>query len=418
MTAGPEVIIIGAGQGGLCTSYFLSADGIDHALLERGTLGESWSNRRWDSFTLVTPNWTIRLPGAEYRGSDPDGFMGRDDFAAYLARWAGSFGSPVRTGVAAIGVGPGANGRLRVDTPDGPLEAPVVVVATGTMQTPRRPGLAAFVPPRIRQLDAETYRNPADLAPGAVLVVGSGQTGGQITDELRLSGRKVLLSAGGAGRVPRRYRGRDCVAWLAELGFFDRTPDMLESPAQRFRAEVQASGRDGGRTISLHRFRRDGVELLGKLTAVDGERAHFADDLQLNMENADTFSRMFQENVDARIERKGIDAPLPTAEELDGEPPEGGWSVSHRRSIDLGEENVTTIVWATGFSYDFSWIDFPVCDGMGYPVTDRGATSVPGLYFMGLNWMVTRKSGLLYGVGDDARTVAAHIARFLGSRRR
>ena len=414
---GPEVVIIGAGQAGLCTSYFLSAHGIDHALLERGVSGESWSKRRWDSFTLVTPNWTIRLPGAEYRGSDPDGFMGRDDFAAYLARWAGSFGCPVRTGVAATGLGPGTNARLRVDTPDGPLEARVVVVATGTMQTPRRSGLAELVPPRIRQLDAETYRNPADLAPGAALVVGSGQTGGQIADELQLSGRRVLLSTGGAGRVPRRYRGRDCVSWLAELGFFDRTPDMLESPAQRFRAEVQASGRDGGRTISLHRFRRDGVELLGKLTAVDGERAHFADDLQRNMENADRFSRMFQENVDAHVERKGIDAPVPTAEELDGEPPEGDWSVPNRPSIDLGEENVTTIVWATGFSYDFSWIDFPVCDEMGYPATDRGATSVPGLYFMGLNWMVTRKSGLLYGVGDDARTVAAHIARFLGSHR-
>ena len=358
-----------------------------------------------------------QLDHPEYLGPDPHGFMRRDDFAAYLARWAEGFGCPVRTGVAATGLRPGGNGRLRVDTPDGPLEAPVVVVATGTMQAPRRPEMAELVPPRIRQLDAGTYRNPLDLAPGAVLVVGSGQTGGQIADELRLSGRRVLLSAGGAGRVPRRYRGRDCVAWLVELGFFDRTPDMLESPAQRFRAEVQASGRDGGRTISLHRFRRDGVELLGKLAAVDGERAHFADDLQRNMENADKFSRMFQDGVDALVERQGIDAPPPTAEELDGEPPQGGWSVPHRRSIDFLEENVTTIVWATGFSYDFSWIDFPVLDGMGYPVTDRGATSVPGLYFMGLNWMVTRKSGLLYGVGDDARPVAEHIARYLGTRR-
>ena len=413
----PEVIIIGAGQGGLCTSYRLSSHGIEHAVLERGELGDSWSKRRWDSFTLVTPNWTIRLPGAEYRGPDPDGFMRRDDFAAYLARWAEGFGCPIRTGVAATGIRPGGNGRLRVATTDGPLEAPVVVVATGTMQAPRRPGMAELVPRRIRQLDAETYRNPLDLAPGAVLVVGSGQTGGQIADELHLSGRRVLLSAGGAGRVPRRYRGRDCVAWLAELGFFDRTPDMLDSPAQRFRAEVQASGRDGGRTISLHRFHRDGVELLGKLVAVDGETAHFADDLQRNMENADKFSRMFQDGVDAHVERQGIDAPPPTTEELDGEPPQGGWSVPHRRSIDFLEENVTTIVWATGFSYDFSWIDFPVLDGMGYPVTDRGATSVPGLYFMGLNWMVTRKSGLLYGVGDDARPVAAHIARYLDTRR-
>ena len=188
---------------------------------------------------------------------------------------------------------------------------------------------------------------------------------------------------------------------------------MLESSAQRFRAEAQASGRDGGRTIGLHRLRRDGVELFGKLTAADGEKVRFADDLRQNMESADRFSRTFQEGVDALIERNGIDAPLPTDEELVGEPPEGEWSITHRHSIDLAVENVTAIVWATGFSYDFSWIDFPVLDEMRYPVTDRGATSVPGLYFMGLNWMVKRKSGLLYGVGDDARHVAAHIAGYL-----
>ena len=413
----PDVIVIGAGQAGLSTSYYLAGHGIGHAVLERGVLGDSWSKRRWDSFALVIPNWTIRLPGAEYRGADPDGFMNRDDFAAYLAEWADRFGCPIRTGIAATALGRGRNGRLRIETTDGPLEAPAVVVATGTMQTPRRPGFAAAVPARIRQFDAETYRSPRDLPPGAVLIVGSGQTGGQIADELQLSGRKVLLSTGGAMRIPRRYRGRDCVAWLDELGFFDRTPDMLDSPNQRFRAEVQVSGRDRGRTISLHRLRRDGVELFGKLTAIDGKRAGFADDLQQNIENADKFSRMFQDMVDAHIEKNGIDAPLPTAGELDGEPVADEPPVPHRPSIDLREENVSTIVWATGFSFDFSWIDFPVCDALGYPVTERGATSVPGLYFMGLNWMATRKSGLLYGVGDDARHVAAHIADYLGARR-
>lgn len=408
----PEVIIIGAGQGGLCTSYCLSDRGIDHVVLEREALASSWS-RRWDSFTLVTPNWTIRLPGGEYRGLNPDRFMPRDDFVAYLARWAEGFGCPIRTGVAATCLGRGANGRLRVDTTDGPLEAPVVVVATGTMQRSRRPVLAEFVSPGIRQLDAETYRNPGNLPPGGVLVVGSGQTGGQIADELRLAGRRVLLSASGAGRVPRRYRGRDCMAWLVDLGFFDRTPDMLDSPIQRFRAEVQVSGANGGRTIGLHRLRRDGVELFGRLTVADGKTMQFADDLRRNMENADGIARKFQEGVDTFVERNGIDAPLPTEDELVGDPPDEPWSVPYRSSIDLGSENVTTIVWATGFSFDFSWIDFPVRDEIGYPVTDRGATVVPGLYFMGLNWMMKRKSGLLYGVADDARHVAAHIEGYL-----
>ena len=170
------------------------------------------------------------------------------------------------------------------------------------------------------------------------------------------------------------------------------------------------------RTISPHCFRRDGVELLGKLTAVDGEKMRFADDLRHNIENADRFSRTFREGVDALVEKKGIDAPPPSAEELEGEPPNGELSVPHVPSIDLLDENVTTVIWATGFSFDFSWIAFSVFDDMGYPVTDRGATNVPGLYFMGLNWMVKRKSGLLYGVGDDARHVAAHILRYLGAR--
>ena len=413
---GPEVIIIGAGQAGLSTSHFLSGQGVDHVVLERGVLGDSWSQRRWDSFSLVTPNWTIRLPGAEYEGPDPDGFMLRDDFVGHLARWADGFRCPVRTGTEATRLGRGRNGRLRVETQAGPLEAPVVVVATGSMQRPRRPRFAERLSRRVEQLDAETYRNPDDLAPGAILVVGSGQTGGQIADELQSSGRRVLLSVGGAGRVPRRYRGRDCVAWLAQLGFFDRTPDMLDSPAQRFRAEVQVSGRDGGRTISLHNFRRDGVRLLGKLADADGETVRFADDLRRNMESADRFSRTFQQGVDALVEREGIDAPPPTTEELEGEPPDGAWSVPYVPSIDFRDQGVTTVIWATGFSCDFSWIDFPVCDDMGYPVTDRGATAVPGLYFMGLNWMVKRKSGLLLGVGDDARHVAAHIMGYLGAR--
>ena len=323
--SGPEVIVIGAGQAGLATSHFLSGHGVDHVVLERGVLGDSWSERRWDSFSLVTPNWTIRLPGAEYEGPDPDGFMLRDDFVAYLERWANGFRCPVRTGTEATRLGRGSNGRLRVETRAGPLEAPVVVVATGTMQRPRRPRFAERLSSRVEQLDAESYRNPEALAPGAVLVVGSGQTGR--ADRRRAPG----LGPQGAAECRRRRArsapvpGAGLCGVARELGFFDRTPDMLDSPAQRFRAEVQVSGRDGGRTISLHNFRRDGVRLLGKLTAVDGETMHFADDLRRNMENADRFSRTFQEGVDALVERDGMDAPA--ADARGARRRAAGWSV-------------------------------------------------------------------------------------------
>ena len=415
---GPDVIVVGAGQAGLSTSYWLSDLGIDHVVLERGVLGDSWAKRRWDSFTLVTPNWTVRLPGAEYRGPDPDGFMGRDEFVAYLSQWAGGFGCPVQTGIAATGLGQGGNGRLRLDTTDGPMEAAAVVVATGTMQTPRRSPLAGSVAPRIRQLDAETYRNPGDLAPGAVLVVGSGQTGGQIADDLRLAGRRVLLSAGGAARAPRRYRGRDIVAWLDELGFFDRTPDMLESPARRFGAEIQLSGARGGRIIGLHRLRRDGVELLGRLTAADGEKLQFADDLRQNMENADTFSR----GLPGERGRPGRARPAsmrrcrpPRSSTASRRTATGRCRIAPRSTLRRTKTSPPSYG-PPGSPTTSPGSSFPVCDEMGYPVTDRGATSVPGLYFMGLNWMVKRKSGLLCGVGEDARHVAAHIARYLGAR--
>ena len=388
----PDVIVIGAGQAGLCTSYYLADRGIDHAVLERGVLGDSWAKRRWDSFTLVTPNWTVRLPGAEYRGPDPDGFMPRDDFVAYLAEWAARFGCPIRTGVSATRVRRGGNGRFRVDTADGPLEARAVVVATGTMQTPRRPGLADSVSSRVRQLDAETYRNPEDLAPGAVLIVGSGQTGGQIADDLRMAGRRVLLSVGGAGRVPRRYRGRDCVAWLDELGFFDRTPDMLDSPAHRFRAEIQISGaRRGRRTIGPHRLRRDGVELFGKLTAGPTARKCGSPTTSERTWRVPTgISRAFREGVDAFVEKNGIGAPPPTAEELEGEPREGDGAVPDRQSIDLRDEErhdrrrVGDRVLLRLFLDRFLRMRRDGIPGDG----SRPRRPVPGLYFMGpqLDW--------------------------------
>ena len=368
MVAGHQVIVIGAGQGGLSTSFCLTGHGVDHVVLERGVVADSWTRRRWDSFCLVTPNWSIRLPGAEYDGPDPDGFLPRADFVNYMERWTVAFGCPLRTGITVARVGPAEDGEFSVDTDVGPMWAPVVVIATGTMQDPRRPSFAEHLSKRIRQLDAEKYRTAGALPEGAVLVVGSGQTGCQVVDDLRIGGRHVLLSVGEAGRLPRRYRGQDCVSWQRDKGLLDRTPGMLESPAHRFRSDPHLTGRGGGRTISLHHFHRDGVRLLGMVAGVEGETVSFMDDLRHNMSDADDFATKFYVDVDAFIDNNRIDARPPTDEELSGGPPSEDWSVPRTDSIDLAAEGVSSVVWATGFSFDFGWVDFPVVDDMGYPV--------------------------------------------------
>lgn len=404
-----DIVIIGAGQAGLATSYFLTRHGRAHVVLERGGIGHAWAAQRWDSFCLVTPNWTITLPGAAYAGSDPGGFMLRDHFVRHLKDWARGFGAPIREGVDVTRIA-GAPGAFRLSTSQGEIGARNVVVATSTYQRPRVPAVAAQAPAHLAQRNAETYRHPRELPPGAVLVVGSGQTGCQIAEELHKSGRRTYLSVGKAGRLPRRYRGRDCLEWQRDMGYLERTPDMLEKPADRFRGDPHLSGRNGGHTISLHHFHRDGITLVGSLQRIAGNVAHFGGDLLANMRAADAFARNIMALMDAHIERAGVTAPAPTAAELDGEPTED-WSVPVIDRLDLDSAGISSIVWATGFAFDFSWIDFPVFDSFGYPVTTGSATSVPGLYFMGLNWMHKRKSGIIYGVGEDAEACAAHLLR-------
>ena len=409
-----DVVVIGAGQGGLATSHFLAARGIDHVVLEKGAIGEAWRAQRWDSFCLVTPNWTITLPGAPYRGDDPDGFMLRDDFVAHLEAWARSFGCPVRPGVAVARVH-GEAGAFRLETSAGPYLARAVVVATATYQNPRRPARAAALPRRLHQLDSVGYKNPAALPPGGVLVVGSGQTGCQIAEELNEAGRPTYLCVGKAGRLPRRYRGRDCIAWQDAMGWLDRTPDMLENPAQRFRGDPHLSGRKGGHTLSLHDLAAAGITLLGKLTRVDGERIDLADDLGANLAAADAYAANFFRQVDDHIARAAVAAPPPTAAELAGGPPPGAPATPLRPRLDLAAAGIATVIWATGFDFDFRWIEFPVCDEAGYPVTRRGETAVPGLCFVGLNWLHKRKSGIIYGVGEDAAWLANRLADRLGA---
>ena len=405
-----DLVIVGAGQGGLSVSYYLCKAGIGHVVLDRGGIGHAWETRRWDSFCLVTPNWTIDLPGRPYDGDDRDGFMTRDSFVRYIKDWANGFGAPVKGGVDVARV-TRENGLFAIQTSSGPMRARNVVIATATYQYPRLPSLAACLPGHIRQLHAEDYKNCGQAAEGAVMVVGSGQTGCQIVEDFLRAGYRTYLCVAQTGRLPRRYRGRDCISWQDELGLLDRTPDMLETPGQRFAGDPHVTGRDGGSTVSLYDFHRRGVTLLGRLKSIDGSVARFRDDLQSNLEYADAYARDFMKTIDDHVAAAAVSAPAPTAAELAGGPDPAGERIRSPRALDLDAAGVATVIWATGFAFAFGWIEGIGTDEFGYPLTDRGRSTLPGLYFCGLNWMTKRKSGILYGVGDDARAVSSDIIR-------
>ena len=412
------VVIVGAGQGGLSVSYFLTRSNVDHVVLDRFGPGAAWRKHRWDSFALVTPNWTIKLPGAEYSEDDPDGFMLRDDFARYMSDWADSFNAPVQGGINVTRISRNArnSSRFELETSIGPMQADIVVVATATYQHPRIPPVSASLPRHIRQLHAADYKNPYQALDGPVMVVGSGQTGFQIVEDFLRAGVEVYFCTGRTGRLPRRYRGRDCLEWQAEMGTLDRTPDMLDGPADRFLGDPHVTGRDGGSTVSYFKVYKRAVRLLGRLTRVKGDVMEFDNSLAENIAYADRFSSELMDSMDAHIARTCQDTSPAAA----GEHADGHWDASvpipETRQISLSETGIRTVIWATGFTYDFSWVEFPVTDSMGYPETENGASSVPGLYFCGLNWMTRRKSGILYGVAEDGQAVAKQIIALTDAR--
>jgi putative flavoprotein involved in K+ transport len=400
-----ETVIVGGGQAGLSTSYYLKQQGQEHVVLERAAqAGNAWRNERWDSFTLVTPNWTMRLPGAEYDGPDRDGFMPKKQIVEYFEEYVRRFGLPVQYNTQVLSIEAADVGGYRVETSSGPIMANNVVIATGVEQLPKVPEYAKALSPDIAQMHSSRYRNPRLLPEGAVLVVGSAQSGAQIAEELYLSGRKVYLSTSGAGRAPRRYRGKDTVEWLMRLGFFDLTPDKLPVPAETF-VPPHLSGTNGGHTINLHQFVRDGVTLLGHVRGVEGHRIFFTPDLYENLGKADGFEMFGKQMIDGFIEANGIDAPV---EEI--QPMHDGFEQPLIEELDLRAEGVSTVIWATGYRYDYSLVKLPVFDEQGYPVQDRGVTAYPGLYFVGLFWAPSIKPGTLAGVGDSARHIAISIA--------
>jgi putative flavoprotein involved in K+ transport len=401
-----DTVVIGAGQAGLAISYYLKQAGREHIILEKERIGKAWRDDRWDSFTLVTPNWGLRLPGMEYDGDDPEGFLTRQEVVEYLEGFVELFDPPVQEGVevTAVEAAPGSD-NLIVRSSAGEHQAANVVVATGTFQQPKIPPFSGRLTGDVQQIHSSEYRNPGQLLPGAVLVVGSGQSGCQIAEELFEHGREVYLSTGRAGRLPRRYRGEDAARWLVRMGFFDRTVDQLPSPAARFRSNPHVSGKGGGRTLNLHRFSRDGITLLGHLRDGRGTWLDIAADLKENLAAADKFALEFKQGVDKYIQKQGLEAPEDNEPEL-----RDGYEAPVITELDLDSAGISTIIWATGYSFDFSWVKFPIFDEFGYPIQQRGVTPQPGLYFLGLHWLHTSSSTLLAGVGDDAAHVASAIA--------
>ncbi|HEY4688170.1 MAG TPA: NAD(P)-binding domain-containing protein [Anaerolineae bacterium] len=406
MTQRIDTVIVGGGQAGLATSYCLRQQGRPHIVLERAAQpGSAWCDR-WDSFTLVTPNWTIRLPGAEYQTGDPNGFMPRDEILGYFRQYVERFNLPIQYGVRVTAVELLPDGKGYRVTTDGDLyEAMNVVVATGSFQQPKIPAFNPDFPSLVTQLHSGQYRNPQGLPPGAALVIGSAQSGCQIAEELYKSGRKVYLCVGSAGRAPRRYRGKDTFDWLNRCGFLDQTVDRLPSPKAKFGANPQVSGQGGGHSLNLHQFARDGVTLLGRLRGVRDGKAHLAPDLKENLAGVDRFEVELLKMIDGYIETNGPDAPKEEVPRL-----QDGYRSEDILELDLRSAGISTVIWAMGYTFDFGLVKLPVVDGDGYPMQQRGVAAYSGLYFVGLNWLHKRKSALLIGVGEDAAYVASHIA--------
>lgn len=398
------VAIVGGGQAGLSVSRHLIDRGIAHVVFERHRRFHSWRVNRWDSFCLVTPNWQCRLPHFPYAGDDPDGFMLKDEIVDYLEAFAQSFDPPILEDIAVTRIAHLEDG-FRVETSKGTWTADQVVIATGGYDAPIVPPFAEHLDPAIHQMHSRDYRRPSQLPNGATLVVGTGQSGVQIMEDLVRDGRKVHLAVGPAPRSPRRYRGRDATDWLYEMGHYAITIAEHPDPAKALsQTNHYMSGRDGGKEIDLRRFVvEDGISLYGSLADMDGTRLSFLPDLEKNLDDADRSYCGIRDLIDAYIAREGIDAPV--------EPPfEKVWRPeSEVTEIDADELGITSVVWSIGFRPDYSWIDVDVFDERGKPLFNRGVTNEPGFYFIGLGWLNTWGSGRFLAIDEDSWYIADAI---------
>lgn len=399
-----DVVIVGGGHCGLAMSHALSQRGVEHVVIERGEVANAWRTERWDSLRLLTPNWMCRLPGQAYDGSDPDGYMSAAEVAAFVARYAERVRAPLLTRTTVRRVATAADG-YRVDTDRGEWSCRAVVLASGACSRPHVPRIAEAVPAAVAQCTPHGYRSPADLAPGAVLVVGASATGVQLALEIRRSGRPVLLACGEHVRMPRVYRGRDVQWWLLASGVLDqRIEDIDDAVRARGLPSPQLVGSAARATLDLNALQRQGVEVCGRLAGVRGTRALFSGGLHHVCALADLKMNRLLDTFDDWARRHGVDAEVGDVERY--RPTEV--ATSPRLGAELGAE-VRTIVWATGFRPDHSWLDVPAFDRRGQLRHDRGVADAPGLYVLGLPLLRRRKSSFIHGAEDDVREIAAHL---------
>lgn len=412
MERSTDIVVIGAGQAGLVMSQLLTTAGREHVVLERRvTLGGGWQDR-WDAFRLVSPNWIVSVPGFAYAGSDPDAFMPRDELIGHFRDYAAAIRAPVELETAVTAVDPvdGGAARFLVTTSRGPIIARTVVVATGPFQVPYIPVIADGLSESILSLHVDNYRNPAALPDGGVLLVGSGQSGVQLAEELQAAGRGVTLSVGHCGSAPRRYRGRDVFWWLRQLATIGRdlgvtlpSVDRLPSPAARFACNPQLSGHGGGHDISLRRMASEGVRLVGRLASLDGTCANMQPDLGDNLRYADGFfDDRLRPLFDTFAERSGEAFPAADIEPFHHD-------VAEVTQLDLAAEGIATVLWTSGYRPVLDWIHLPVLDSFGLPVQTGGRSSIDGLCFIGTPWLVDMASANLIGLVRDAELLASQI---------
>ncbi len=405
-------VVIGAGQSGLAMSRCLAERSIDHVVIERGEVANSWRTERWDSLRLLTPNWQSRLPGFGYQGDDPDGYRTMPETIEFIDRYAQMISAPVRTRTTVRSVQSDDSGYLVV-TDQGDWRGPTVVLATGACNIPRVPVLAEAVPPGIATLTPDKYRNPDQLDEGGVLIVGASATGTQLADEIHRSGRPVTLSVGEHIRAPRVYRGRDIEWWMDRAGVLDERYDEVDDITRARKVpSLQLAGSDERLTLDLNTLTAIGVKLVGRLAGINDGAAQFSGSLRNQCALSDLKMNRLLNTIDEWATEHGLDDEVPPPHRL----PPTEVDDAPLLTMDLSPGAIRTIIWATGFRPDYTWLDVPVLDRKGQIRHDGGIVEAPGMYLMGMQFLRRRKSALIDGAGDDARDLTDHLTSYLDGR--